>query len=272
MRVWGALKLALLIGSGGLSIVFQIGVDPRGHLRGLGFLNEMIERNLRGVVVHQGDLVTVNESGLGPQYAIHRPQRGFPLPEAVLRKRDTLTGVSRRWFCRRDGCGWLSICQRRLDPLRQLGSIPNVVFSRDEILAIGIDEAHDLEIKRRFTEAFQHGCIGTGVVIMDEQWDEILLNRHHYFSIAEHVLAELLAARATGDFLKQEENRLAGFPRLLGGRRVVPLPFYLTHCRGILLRHFGMAACRQADDDRTQRHRISYFHTSESVRLRDLFP
>ncbi len=95
------------------------------------------------------------------------------MPEAVLRKRDRLTGASRRWFYRRHRCGWLSICQRRLDPLRQLGSIPNVVFSRDEprtavthlvwVHALEIDVSYGMKmtIDQSAREWPPAGCIAT---------------------------------------------------------------------------------------------------------------
>lgn len=84
----------------------------------------------------------------------------------------------------------------------------DLIFARDEVLFLGIDEAHDWVIPGGFFEFFENFHVFAADVIVDRNWDEVLLDHSDEWLVREDFGPEDLAASSSRNLLEEEKDGL----------------------------------------------------------------
>jgi len=85
------------------------------------------------------------------------------------------------------------------------------VFARDEVFGLMIDEANDLVIPGWLFESFEKEGVFAALIVIDNDWDEMLFDEGDQWSVGEDFGPKDLAAASSRNFLKEEEDRFAAF-------------------------------------------------------------
>ncbi len=152
-----------------------------------------------------------HKTGLSGDHAVDLAQRHLAGPEAVHGKHGLLE-PGRLLCCQQcqvGGHGAFCVGECGDHALSDAGGVPHLVFARDDVFSVWIEETYHLVVPCRLAITLHHLCVSAPLVVVDEERGELGLDGLDQQWIGHHIAAELLAARAAGDLLKQSEHWLA---------------------------------------------------------------
>jgi hypothetical protein len=202
--------------AGDLELLVISGEDSPGAFQRLCLFDQLAKRNGPGVERYVDSFHPVDPNGSSGQHAGQASQLGFSLPITVHRKsRPPNFGGWRQikvdfrvsqtqilW----DGSS--RSLQRRRQPRRQPPRFPDAILPLDPIAAVRIEKTDDRIVPSGLVERLEDRFV-LGVVVVDQNGDEFVLDRFDQKRVRQRTAAEIAARRSAGDFLEQDQDRFA---------------------------------------------------------------
>lgn len=174
-------------------------------------------------------------AGFGVEHSVERADDSLTSPEARLREGELFGGGGGGGEKRKDVAVSFGLFEGFLHSRNEGADGVDSVASWDEVFAFVIQEANDLVIPRGFAVALEDFGIFAGLVIGNEERDEVGFDRFDEEGVGEDFGPEVTTASSSGDFLKEEEDGFAALLREGQGLVVITEPFHMADFDGVVL-------------------------------------